>query len=257
MIVYRILARPPACDRMASHPPLRPQGACELAGVEEGGSGGGRESVKGGCCEGWVRGKLAGVEEGGSGGGRESVKGERGKTPWPRPQDAAGLTRQIPDALPTIIVREGADRRACRRPSDARATRDGCRASAGRLPGERRPNLLQRCPAPARATRRTNWGAPAGVQSLRMCRRRFEHVWAHSQGGHPREWRGGEARHSHRAGRRDARRWPKSTEDDERPTPPQGGEPERRRDERRTRRQAGGTENLPRRRRGFQIHQNP
>jgi hypothetical protein len=229
MIVYRILARPPACDRMASHPPLRPQGACELAGVEEGGSGG----------------------------GRESVKGERGKTPWPRPQDAAGLTRQIPDALPSIIDREFAHRRACRRPSDARATRDGCRASAGRLPGKRRSNLLQRCPAPARATRRTNWGVPAGVQSLRMCRRRFEHAWAHSQGGHPREWRGGEVRHSYRAGRRDAQRWPKSSEDHKRSTPPQGGELERWRDKRRTRRQARGTENLPRRRRGFQIHQNP
>jgi hypothetical protein len=72
-----------------------------------------------------------------------------------------------------------------------------------------------------------------------MCRRRFEHAWAHSQGGLPREWRDGEVRHSHRASRRDARRWPRSTEDDNRLTPPQGGEPERRRDERRTRRQAG------------------
>jgi hypothetical protein len=126
---------------------------------------------------------------------------------------------------------------------DARGTWDGCRASAGRHPGEGRSILFQRCPAPARASRRTNWGVPAGVQSLRMCRRRFEHAWAHSQGGHPREWRDGEVRHSHQEGRRDARRWPTSTEDDNRLTPPQGGEPERRRDERRTRRQAGATEN--------------
>jgi hypothetical protein len=81
-------------------------------------------------------------------------------------------------------------------------------------------------------------GVTAGVRSLRMCRRRFEHVWAHSQGGHPREGRNGEACIGDGAGRRDARRWPKSTVDDECRTPPQGDEPERRRDKRRTRRQA-------------------
>jgi hypothetical protein len=41
--------------------------------------------------------------------------------------------------------------------SDAGATRDGCRAAAGRPPGEGRPKLFQRCPAPARATGRTRW----------------------------------------------------------------------------------------------------
>jgi hypothetical protein len=96
---------------------------------------------------------------------------------------------------------------------DARNTRDGCRASAGRPPGEGRPNLLQRCPAPARTKRRIRWRRPPG-----------------------------EARHSHQAGRRDARRWPRSPEQDECFTPPQGGEPERRRDQRRTRRQAGEAE---------------
>jgi hypothetical protein len=54
----------------------------------------------------------------------------------------------------------------------------------------------------------------------------------------------GEVRVSHQAGRRDARRWPRSPEQDDRFTPPQDGEPERRRDQRRTRRQAGATENL-------------
>jgi hypothetical protein len=118
--------------------------------------------------------------------------------------------------------------------SDAWATRDGCRASAGRHPGEGRPKLLQRCPAPARAIRRTRRGVTAGVRPLRMCRLLFEHAWAHSQGGHPREARDGEVSTGHEAGRRDARRWPRTYDDDERHTPPQGGEPERRRDERRT-----------------------
>jgi hypothetical protein len=60
--------------------------------------------------------------------------------------------------------------------------------------------------------------------------------------GAPREWPPGETRHSHQAGRRDARRWPMSFEKDGPFTPPQGGEPERRRDKRRTRRKAGGAE---------------
>jgi hypothetical protein len=46
--------------------------------------------------------------------------------------------------------------------SDVGDTRDGCRASAGRPAAEGRPNLLQRCPAPASANRRTNRGAPVG-----------------------------------------------------------------------------------------------
>jgi hypothetical protein len=70
----------------------------------------------------------------------------------------------------------------------------------------------------------------------------FEFRWAQYRVGLPREWRPGKARHSHQAGRRDARRWPKPHEDDERLTPPQGGEPEQRRDQRRMRRQAGGAE---------------
>jgi hypothetical protein len=102
--------------------------------------------------------------------------------------------------------------------------------------------LLQRCPAPARAIRRTDWGATAGVQSLRMCRLRFEHAWAHSQGGLPREARLGEAGYGNEEGRRDARRWPTALEHENRDTPPPGGEPERRRDERRMRRQAGQPE---------------
>jgi hypothetical protein len=53
------------------------------------------------------------------------------------------------------------------------------------------------------------------------------------KGGNPRDWRFEELRSSPQEGRRDARRWPESTENDERLTPPQGGEPERRRDERR------------------------
>ena len=59
----------------------------------------------------------------------------------------------------------------------------------------------------------------------------------------PPGFRRGEALDSRQAGRRDAQRWPRSSEDDDRPTPPQGGEPERRRDQRRTRRQAGESEN--------------
>jgi hypothetical protein len=60
--------------------------------------------------------------------------------------------------------------------------------------------------------------------------------------GAPPGFRDGEARHSHQAGRRDVRRWPKPIEDENRLTPPLGGEPERRRDKRRTRRKAGGAE---------------
>jgi hypothetical protein len=47
--------------------------------------------------------------------------------------------------------------------SDITGTSDGCRASAGRPPGEGRPNLFQRCPAPARAKRRNRWGRPPEV----------------------------------------------------------------------------------------------
>jgi hypothetical protein len=93
----------------------------------------------------------------------------------------------------------------------------------------------------SRAPLSTRRRAPAGVPSLRMCRCPSELVRAHSQGGHPRESRIGEARHSHQAGRRDVRRWPKPSEDDIRLKPPQGDEPKRRRDQRRTRRQAGGS----------------
>ena len=95
----------------------------------------------------------------------------------------------------------------------------------------------------SRAPLSTRIREPAGVPSLRMCRCPSELVRAHSQGGHPREWRHGEARHSHQEGRRDARRWTEPTEDDIRLTPPQGGGPERRRDERRMRRQAGVSKN--------------
>jgi hypothetical protein len=40
---------------------------------------------------------------------------------------------------------------------DARGPRDGCRASAARSPGEGWSVHFQRCPAPARAKRRTRW----------------------------------------------------------------------------------------------------
>jgi hypothetical protein len=107
------------------------------------------------------------------------------------------------------------------------------------LAGRRQTVALSAVPGSRTRDSENEEGATAGVRSLRMCRRRFEHVWAHSQGGHPREERNGEACIGDGAGRRDARRWPKPHEDDERLTPPQCGEPERRRDERRTRRQAG------------------
>jgi hypothetical protein len=61
----------------------------------------------------------------------------------------------------------------------------------------------------------------------------FEFRWAQCRVGHSREWPSGTARHSHQEGRRDAWRWPRLTEGDERLSPPQGGEPEGRRDERR------------------------
>jgi hypothetical protein len=86
----------------------------------------------------------------------------------------------------------------------------------------------------SRAPLSTRIREPAGVPSLRMCRSPSELVRAHSQGGHPRESRHGEARHSHQEGRRAARRWPGLHEDEGRLTPQQGGEPERRRDKRRT-----------------------
>jgi hypothetical protein len=101
------------------------------------------------------------------------------------------------------------------------------------------PLLVHRGARESRAPLSTRIRAPAGVPSLRMCRCPSELARAHSQGGHPRESRIGEACHSHQAGRRAARRWPQPTEDHKRLTPPQCGEPERRRDERRTRRQAG------------------
>jgi hypothetical protein len=104
-----------------------------------------------------------------------------------------------------------------RNPATARPdvgdTRDGCRASAGRSSGRGRSILFQRCPAPARAARRTS-------------RRRLPENRAPAT----------------QAGRRDARRWPTALEHEDRHTPPQGGEPKRRRDKRRTRRQAGVSE---------------
>jgi hypothetical protein len=134
----------------------------------------------------------------------------------PRHQEGWGLgARSVRVVLTQLSTRRRAPA-GVPATSDVGNTRDGCRASAGRAPGEGQPVLLQRCLAPARAKRRTPW------------------------------WPPGELRHSHQAGRRDARRWPKPSEDDIRLTPPQGGEPERRRDQRRTRRQAGGAENGPR-----------
>jgi hypothetical protein len=44
----------------------------------------------------------------------------------------------------------------------------------------------------------------------------FEFRWAQYRVGLPREWPPGEVRHNHQAGRRDARRWPIPSEDDER-----------------------------------------
>jgi hypothetical protein len=88
------------------------------------------------------------------------------------------------------------------------------------------------------ATSRTGGRAVHGIVPMP-----FECRWAQYRVGLPREWPLGEVRDSHQAGRRDARRWPRPPEKDERLTPPQGGEPERRRDQRRTRRQAGGLEN--------------
>jgi hypothetical protein len=122
----------------------------------------------------------------------------------------------------------------------APACRRGRRAKRHRSRGPQAPHVtdspLQVSPGAqeSRAPRSTRGRATAGVPSLRMCRCSSELVRAHSQGGHPRESRIGEARHCHQEGRRDARRWPQPTEDHKRPTPPQGGEPERRRDQRRT-----------------------
>jgi hypothetical protein len=86
------------------------------------------------------------------------------------------------------------------------------------------------------------------VPSLRMCRIRFEAAWAHSRGGHPREARIGEERHSRQAGRRDARRRPMPPENAACTRSPQGGELERRRDERRMRQKADVSKNQPRNR---------
>jgi hypothetical protein len=94
-----------------------------------------------------------------------------------------------------------------------------------------------------RGTRGTGAGSPPAA--LRAKAGRFSFSGArlpHARHGEHLAGAPGQARHSHRAGRRDARRWPWPTEFVERPTPPQGGEPERRRDERRTRRQAGVSE---------------
>jgi hypothetical protein len=69
-------------------------------------------------------------------------------------------------------AREAAYRRAQQPRLTSGTQGTGCRASAGRSPGEGEPVLFQRCPAPPRATRRTNWGAPAGVQYTVLCRLR-------------------------------------------------------------------------------------
>jgi hypothetical protein len=166
-----------------------------------------------------------------------------------RTRRQAGAT-EIRSHVPSDVAAErGPQQRAWRSQAPLKELRpaSGRSATGGRLAprhGPRRPPvtvsplLVHRGPRESRASLSTRRGAPAGVPSLRMCRRRFEDAWAHSQGGHPREARHGEACISHQAGRRDARRWPKAFEHENRHLPPQGGEPERRRDEHRSRRKA-------------------
>jgi hypothetical protein len=66
-------------DLIASLPP-----SPAPRGLRTRGGGGGRERWWPRVCDGWVRGKLAGVAEGGSGGGRESVKGGCGENSMAR-----------------------------------------------------------------------------------------------------------------------------------------------------------------------------
>jgi hypothetical protein len=139
--------------------------------------------------------------------GREATGGRQAPRHGPRTLHVVGAPLLVLPGARDSGAQMSTWNRASARP-DVGDTRDGCRASAGRAPSRGRSILFQRCPAPAPAIRKTDWGATAGVQSLRTCRIRFEAAWAHSRGGHPREARIGEERHSRQAGRRDARRRP-------------------------------------------------
>jgi hypothetical protein len=101
------------------------------------------------------------------------------------------LKDRTPAGRPFLVLSGARESRASRRTrtparagatvtSGAGATRGGCRAAAGRPPGEGRSTLFQRCPAPARAKRRTRRGrlpvacAAAGQQGVEPERRRDE-----------------------------------------------------------------------------------
>jgi hypothetical protein len=116
--------------------------------------------------------------------------------------------------------------------------------------------LFQRCPAPARAKRKTSWGLPAGVQYTVLCRQRSSFVRPNTVSGSPGNgvpppsendpWinicRGevyplpSNGQHHRNTGGSESRPYDQAFA-------PQGGEPKRRRDRRRTRRQAGVSEN--------------
>jgi hypothetical protein len=89
----------------------------------------------------------------------------------PKPPGSGGfLVAGTPSATRHRCATSGVPQTTCTRvpagvpaTPDARGTRDGCRAAAGRPPDKGRPILLQRCPAPARATRRTQWKRPPEV----------------------------------------------------------------------------------------------
>jgi hypothetical protein len=174
----------------------------------------------------------------------------RGRTLVPRPHVTPSelASRGVPSELGLAVAA-----------TKVRSSRGACFGDSGRVSGSK-PQCRGSPRTPPRHENHDLYGA-RDVAHRRACRRRLTPGTRRTGAGHPPvalrakaerfsfsgarlpHARNGEARHSHQAGRRDARRWPRSPEQDESHTPSQGGEPERRRDQRRTRRQAGATEN--------------
>jgi hypothetical protein len=150
------------------------------------GGGGGRERWWPRVCEGWVRGKLAGVGEGGSGGGRESVRGQRGRIPSARStgRRSSARVRTSMRSHQTTRVKGRTGGRAGDRlspgprgtgaghpPVTIRPNADRISFSGARLPharnGETAGGALLRWPKPSEDDRRTM--PPQGGEPERRC----------------------------------------------------------------------------------------
>jgi hypothetical protein len=113
----------------------------------------------------------------------------------------------------------GSSQRAWRSQAPLKMPREasGRKATGGRLaPLPWAPRRASHRYAPSRTPRGPRIERPAEHENSRTGGRAVhgivppasEFQWAQCRGGHPRESRIGEARHSHQAGRRAARRWP-------------------------------------------------